>query len=387
MNNEVLNSELATRSVEEGFYAAALAALGTGPGRLRRLLAGHSPREAFHAIAAGEHPEDPDRVYEARATHALLEVTKSAVMSSSATVLVRGFEGYPSGLSEDPQAPAVLFAVGDPATCEGVPTVALVGTRSATPYGLSIARSLGKGLASAGVAVVSGLARGIDSSAHAGALEVDGPPVLAVLGTALDSPLAPEQEHIRRGFVGRGVLLSELVPGSRGAPSWWFALRNRVIAALSDAVVVVESHARGGALQTVKYAARRGIAVGAVPGSVRSAASKGTNDLLAGGARVVRDVDDVLSLLAAAAPTRVHDSVQERLWHTGNPTARDDASSRHRLTATNAGVLEALGDEPASVDRVAGNCGLALSDVLLVLEQLRDLGLAGTDGGWWWAIG
>ena len=160
----------------------------------------------------------------------------------------------------------MLFATGDVTVLEGRPRVAVVGTRSATPYGLGVAAELGRGLAVAGVVVVSGVALGIDSAAHAGALGVDdGGPTVGVLGPRFDADDDPRPTALRDALGARGAVLSEIPPGVHSA-RWWFAVRNRVMAALAHVVVVVECHHSGGSLHTVSAALARGVTVGGRPG-------------------------------------------------------------------------------------------------------------------------
>jgi len=366
---------------EDERYAAGLASLGAGPRRLRRFLDGFEPPEAWEALVRGCHPADPESAYRDKARSELLDEVTAACERSRASVIVLGRARYPAGLAQDHEAPAVLFAVGDPTICDGFPRVNVVGTRSATPYGLGVASELGSRLAEAGVVVVSGLARGIDAAAHSGALVVRGAPVLGVLGTAPDAPRPRSQATLVGGVAQRGVVVSELPPGSRGAPAWWFVVRNRVMAALSHVVVVVESHAHGGALHTVKAAAERGVPVTVVPGSVRSAASAGTNALLVDGASPVRDVDDVIAALELAIAGRSDISRPRRLLESpkGHPSARPSQAPNPIAAA----VLRTLDHDPASLDTVVRRCGLSLGEVTLALEQLAASSLAASEGGWW----
>ncbi len=200
----------------------------------------------------------------------MLDTVAAACVHAGVSVMVLGEPGYPPALADDRQAPAVLFCTGDVAVLEGRPRVAVVGTRSATAYGVGVAAELGRDLARSGVVVVSGAALGIDSAAHAGALGVDdGAATIAVLGTALDAPTTRAQSALHDALCRRGAVLSEIPPGVHSA-RWWFAVRNRVMAALAHVVVVVECHHRGGSLHTVAAALARGVTVAAVPGSVRS---------------------------------------------------------------------------------------------------------------------
>jgi DNA processing protein len=366
---------------EDERYAAGLASLGAGPRRLRRFLDGFAPPEAWEALARGRHPADPQSRYRDKVRRDLLDKAAAACERSRTSVNVFGRARYPAGLAQDHEAPAVLFAVGDPMICDSFPRVSVVGTRSATPYGLGVASEFGSGLAEAGVVVVSGLARGIDAAAHTGALAVRGAPVLGVLGTAPDAPRPRWQATLLGDIARRGTVVSELPPGSSGAPAWWFVVRNRVMAAFSHVVVVVECHARGGALHTVKAATERSVAVTAVPGSVRSAASIGTNGLLVDGASPVRDVDDVIAVLELAIAGQSGISRPRR-----PPTSCKSHPAGRRNRAPNpiaATVLRALDYDPAPLDTVVRRCGLSLGEVALALEQLAGSSLAASEGGWW----
>jgi DNA processing protein len=224
------------------------------------------------------------------------------------------------------------------------------------------------------------MATGIDSAAHTGALEADGPNTVAVVGNAPDAHVPRPQYLLRLEIARRGAVISELAPGSRGAPTWWFALRNRVIAALAHVVVVVECHARGGAMYTVRYAKERSVPVAAVPGSVRSPASVGTNALLVDGATPVRDAKDVLSALELALDSDTTVAPPMRSPTAGKPrqvTHIDPPSPEARA------VLAALDHDPAPLDSVVIRSGLSVGEVALALEQLADARLAESDGGWW----
>ena len=164
-------------------------------------------------------------------------------------VAALGSAAYPAPLVDDIEPPGVLFMRGDPAAISG-PRVAIVGTRDATRYGLDLAYELGRELAAAGVAIVSGLAVGIDGAAHAGALAADTTPPIAVVGSGLDVVYPRRNAALWREVERRGVLLGE---APLGAPPerWRFPARNRMIAAIADVVVVVESRDAGGSMHTV----------------------------------------------------------------------------------------------------------------------------------------
>ncbi|MGH9030065.1 MAG: DNA-processing protein DprA [Acidimicrobiales bacterium] len=367
---------------EDERSALGLASLGAGPRRIRRFLDGFSPTAAWEALAEGVHPADLDHAYRDKATPALIDSAAVSCERAGGSVLVLGLEGYPEALAEDPDAPAILFAWGEPSTSDCLARVAVVGTRSATPYGLGVASELGRGLADTGVTVVSGLAKGVDSAAHAGSLGSEHGAPLAVLGTALDGRLAPAQHALRRQVAERGAVVSEIPPGSEGAPAWWFAIRNRVMAALAHVVVVVECHLNGGALHTVRYALQRGVPVAAVPGSVRSVASSGTNSLLVDGASPVRDTDDVLSILelAIAGKPGVTLSPTRSSRAQGAPPRRRGALE---LSSTQSQALAALDHDPAPLDAIVLRSGLSIGEAALALEQLSGLGIAESEAGWW----
>ena len=240
-----------------------------------------------------------------------------------------------------------MFWLGDPARARTGRRVAIVGTRRCTRYGRDLAHELGHDLAAAGVRVVSGLALGVDGAAHAGALAAGrgqaGPPV-AVVGSGLDVVYPPAGTSA----VGRGRRAGRAdergatghADRSRGA----FPVRNRVIAALAEVVVVVESADKGGSRHTVEAANDRGRTVMAVPGSVRSPVSSYTNGLLADGCQPVRDVTDVLVALGLSSATAT-------VVPAGD-LATAGADPRPSPVPEEAAVLEVLGWEPASLEQV-----------------------------------
>jgi DNA processing protein len=204
---------------------------------------------------------------------------------------------YPDSLREAPDAPWALIGRGDPRLLDGLEpheAVTMVGSRRATSYGREVARELGRELAAAGMTVVSGLAFGIDGCAHRGAL--DAGRTIAVLGCGPDVAYPASHRSLWRQVCERGLVISELPPGATPW-RWTFPARNRIMAALAGMTVVVEAAARSGSLITMDLAADLGRDLGAVPGPVTSRASVGPNALLAGGACVVRDAQDVLDAM------------------------------------------------------------------------------------------
>jgi DNA processing protein len=205
---------------------------------------------------------------------------------------------YPARLRDLAAAPAVLHVVGglerflelaarDP--------VAIVGARDASTYGTGVARSLGASLGRAGVTVLSGMAHGVDSAAHLGALDVDAPTIALLPGPA-DRPYPPSRRALHRRVIATGAAVSELPPGTP-VRRWMFPARNRIIAALAAMTVVVEAGERSGSLVTAGFALRLGREVGAVPGQITRPRASGSNALLANGATVVRGPQDVLDAL------------------------------------------------------------------------------------------
>ena len=284
-------------------HAAALVGLpAMTPLRLARLLHDTSPVEAWEAIRSGTHRSDPRHRFLRSARNTDPEQVGEAYARAGVSILLPGTDGYPAVLACDPGAPAVLFALGRPGVVDHRPRVAIVGTRSPTPYGLQVASEMSAELAGRGVVVVSGLAAGIDGAAHAGVVRVKEPsaaPPVAVAGTGLDVPHPSRNADLWAEVVSRGVVFSEVALGTPPLPSSLLT-RSRLIAALSDVVVVVECHAGGESHYTVEAAARRSIQVCAVPGSVRSRASDGTNGLLVDGCVPVRDATDILVALELA---------------------------------------------------------------------------------------
>ena len=221
---------------------------------------------------------------------------RGAVIAAGLSAVCRCSPRYPDRLRQLEDPPAVLHVAGTPTALYEVDSVALVGARRATSYGLEVARSLGRGLARAGVPVVSGLALGVDAAAHAGAVEAGAAPIAVLAGSA-DVPYPARMRNLYGSVINRGCAVSEMPPGF-GAHRWSFVARNRIIAALSAVTVVVEAAIRSGSLSTADFAGQLGRTVGAVPGPVTSPMSAGTNALLAEGAVLVRDGRDVVEQLA-----------------------------------------------------------------------------------------
>jgi DNA processing protein len=254
---------------------------------------------------------------------------------------------YPAALKATYDPPAVLYVRGTVAPKPAVAAVAVVGARAATPTGRAFARSLARDLAAAGAEIVSGLARGIDAEAHRGALEAKGRTV-AVLGSALDRVYPPEHEDLARQITERGgALLSEFPLGTGPRPHH-FPQRNRVIAGLAQAVVVVEAKERSGALVTARFAGDQGREVLAVPGHPTEPLAAGTNALLRDGAALVRSARDVAEALGLVIAVTSEDG----------PTGDDILDSLRR-------------DRPLGLDELQSRCGRPVSELLSRLSLLE----------------
>jgi DNA processing protein len=276
-------------------------------------------------------------------------------------VITRACDEYPAQLAAVPSAPETLYVRGSLVADDAL-AVAIVGSRRATPYGLEVAERLGAALGARGVTVVSGLARGIDSAAHRGALDAGGR-TIAVLGSGVDVIYPPENRRLAGRIVEAGAVVSQFAPGTRPLP-YHFPERNRVIAGLALAVVVVEAAEKSGALITAGFAAELGREVLAIPGRVNSLESRGAHRLIQDGAALVQDADEVI----AALPARWQACVKR-------PTDTDTRGGRAPAALVERGdsgrVLTALGEDPVSIDEVIERSGLAAGRATALLLELE----------------
>lgn len=248
-----------------------------------------------------------------------------------------------------------LFALGRTGLLGRAPrrSVAIVGTRDASPYGMRVADELARAFVRAGITVVSGLARGIDSAAHRGALEAKGD-TIAVLGTGVDVPYPVGHRELHGRVASAGLVLSEREPGSRAVPGC-FPRRNRIIAALAEVTVVVEAPYKSGAVNTATQALELGRVVAAVPGPIDSARSAGSNLLIRDGAQVITGVSDALGLFGVA----------------------DDSCFRAPALGYEEGrIWEALEDGEASAESLAERLSMSIRQVLELTSRLEISGLA-----------
>ena len=243
--------------------------------------------EALEMAGIGPPDGAADRLLE-RADQALADAAASGLRPVS-----RGGEDYPVSLAAIPDPPPLLWVRGDLGPMDLA--VAVVGSRAATPLALDVGFQLGEGLARAGLVVVSGMARGVDSAAHRGALNARGR-TIAVLGCGADIVYPPEHGRLAERISQSGALVSELPPGAPPL-AWHFPRRNRIISGLSLGVVVVEAAADSGSLITARCALDQNRPVMAVPGGVLSGRNRGAHALIKDGARVVEGVSDILEEL------------------------------------------------------------------------------------------
>jgi DNA processing protein len=280
---------------------------------------------------------------------------------ANARVLTVWDADYPPRLREVPDAPPVLFARGA-VGCLATPSLAVVGTRAPSARGIAFAAMLGRAVAGSGVTVVSGLARGIDTAAHRGALDAAGTTV-AVLGTGIDVVYPPENGALMERIAASGCVVSEQPCGTRGFASV-FPRRNRIISGLSEGVVVVEGGVRSGALITARWALEQGRDVGAVPGFPGDFRSAGPNGLLRAGAFVVEDAVDIFLSIPAL---RV-------------PATPAPAPERDETPDTDEGRILTLVGSDADVDEIATASGLHAGRVREILTRLEIEGRVTRDG-------
>jgi DNA processing protein len=264
----------------------------------------------------------------------------------------RSEPAFPSALASifDPPPGLFLRGAAAPELLER-PAVAIVGARACSPYGSHVARTFGRELAAAGLLVVSGMARGVDGEAHRGALEAGGATV-AVLGCGVDRDYPSSHAELARRICAEGLVVSEYPPGVEPAP-WRFPARNRIVAGLTQATVVVEARERSGALITADLALEEGRDVFAVPGEITSSLSTGTNGLIKAGATVAASAVDVLDAFGLVPPDLPV------------PT----------LSAAGEAVLGRVREGPASADELVRVVGIDAAAVAAALTELELHGL------------
>jgi len=287
--------------------------------------------------------------------------------------IVLGDARYPENLREITVPPEQLYVRGSFAA-EDALGVAIVGSRAATSYGLAVAERLAADLAARGVTVVSGLARGIDSAAHRGALRVGGR-TIAVLGSGVDVIYPPENRRLASEIASHGAVVSQFEPGTRPLAGH-FPARNRVIAGLALAVVVVEAAEKSGSLITAGLAGEMGREVMAVPGLLTSAQSVGAHRLIQDGAALIQGWEDVVSQLPLRWRDRVKSTSTEATASTlakavAMRTATAQAGTRDPHHSEQSQLLGLIGEEPTDIDGIIERSGMTpgrASALLVTLE-------------------
>jgi len=321
-------------------------------------LAWQAPADALQAAGLG--PKLVERVEQVRAS-VDLDKYMAQVAAQGISILTWEDDLYPQRLKEIDQPPPVLYVRGA-LTKEDAWAVAVVGTRRISAYGRQVTEELASFLAANGVTVVSGLARGVDAVAHQSALKAGGR-TIAVLGSGVDRVYPPEHGQLAAKIVASGALVSDYAPGTAPEASN-FPPRNRIISGLAMATVVVEAGETSGALITAQFAIDQGREVFAVPGNILAPQSKGTNRLIAEGARPMisaRDLLDVMNL------TRV---TEQRSVRMALPS--DEIESR---------LMSVLTHEPLHMDEIREQTGLPIERVSATLAMMELKGLVRQVGG------
>lgn len=364
---------------EREVCAAILAALPrVTPVRLRALLvASGSPEQALAAVADGRVASDAIPVDVAAGWRRALDATAGEVREHLARrptrVLVFDDPDWPLSL-DAPSMPAVLLVEGDDYSALHRPRIAVVGTRHPTPQGIADAREVATTLADAGATVVSGLAYGIDAAAHDAAL-VAGGTTVGVTATGLDLPYPKPNAHLWSRVREHGLILGENPFGTRPEPRL-FPIRNRIIAALSSSVVIIEAAVRGGALHTALAAKDMGKHLWAIPGSRRNPVAEGCNRLIADGAQPLLDPIDIAVAVARDPASLASD-----------PTpVRGRARRGAPLSAGATAVHRACGGEPATLDQLVGITGLPVAAVVAAARELQRLGRMQRASGRLWPL-
>ena len=291
------------------------------------------------------------------------------------TIVTLEDDGYPSRLREVYDAPPILYLRGSLAEPD-VFSVAVVGSRNSTRYGIACAEEIARGLAERGVTVVSGMARGIDSAAHIGALKGEGR-TIAVLGSGIDVVYPPENRGLYDEIAGHGAVITEFPMGT-GPEMMNFPRRNRIISGISLGVVIVEASPNSGALITAQCALEQNREVFAVPGNITSMRSRGTHKLIRQGAKLVETADDIIEELRYL----LH-GYRDRLK---SEKARE-AGLYENLSEEEKAVLRSVERGPLYIDAIIEDCGLKSEQVLAILLDLEMKGLVRRIGATEYTVG
>lgn len=336
---------------------------GVGSTLLRRLLDHFGSAAAVLTASPVELSEVPGvglvlsrnlRSLEARA---FADQTYEICRENGIQTLLPDSDDFPRLLNEIPDPPNLLFVRGQLKTTDSL-SVAIVGTRTASQYGRAQAARFSRGLAQAGLTIVSGLARGIDGAAHQAAVEASGR-TIAVLSSGVLDIFPPQHAELANQIAEHGALISEMPPGSKPMRGM-FPRRNRLISGLCLATIVIEAAERSGALITARTAGEQGRDVFAMPGLVSSPNARGCHRLIRDGAILIQDPEDVLEALGPLVD-QVQVSQEQTVRHPGELTLNEQETA----------VLQAIATEPTSIDTVIVSSGLPVPRVLSTLSVLE----------------
>lgn len=277
-------------------------------------------------------------------------------------------DDYPDLLREIARAPLALFVQGDPAALWH-PGVAVVGSRTPSPSGGELAAEFAAAFARSGLAVFSGLATGIDASAHRATLAIPGGRTVAVVATGLDRAFPPRHEALQAEIAEHGAVVSEYPPGTEARPGQ-FPARNRIVAGLSLGTVVIEAALRSGALITARLAAESGREVFALPGSVRNPRARGCHRLIRDGARLVEHPDEVIEPLSAVA-ARLGQALRTRLAAPTEQAGPPPPGPSSRSDPDYQRLWRALDENPIPMDSLVQRSGLTAARLSAMLQLME----------------
>lgn len=347
---------------------------GVGAITYRKLLnAFHDPQKVFSASPASFR-SIPGLAEKTIANILQFDVERAvqqefdAITSHGAHIITWNDDEYPDALKNIFDPPPILYVKGQRMHAHDV-MVAIVGSRQSSTYGRTVAEQLAKQFALKGVSVVSGMARGIDSAAHRGAIRAGGQ-TIAVLGCGVDVVYPPEHSDLYQEIIEKGTLLSEL-PMATKPDRRNFPARNRIISGLSLATVVVEAGEQSGALITADMALEQGRDVFAVPGNITSGSSKGTNRLIKQGAALIEHADDVLNAISSEIRRELQQETQPELPLLASSPKSSVPPLPLALTPLEEKILELIPTEPIHIDEIAMQTQTASGTVSATLMMLE----------------
>ena len=332
----------------------------------------HSPGNVFKA--SNEELAKTDgltaRLVEAIKDHRIpttIEDELDLVLKKKVRVITLNDPDYPSLLREIPDPPPYLYIYGTMGDTSN--NIAMVGSRNATDYGMTTTKRLSRDLAAMGITIVSGMAKGIDTAAHQGALMAKGK-TIAVLGSGIGRIYPPENEKLYHRIVKTGAVISEF-PFYAEPEAHHFPMRNRIISGISLGTVIVEATLRSGSLITARLAAEQNREVFAVPGSIHSFKSTGTHTLIKQGAKLVEQPKDILEEL----------QLHENILPDRNEPLRNKLKAHPTLSSAERHVLDSLDDYPVHIDDIAHKLGQQTGEILGILLQLELKGIVKQSSG------